>query len=72
MATAATTSVSLTSIVNIIQLALTALANLPVVGPDAALADVFVGILQKAMAGYQTASGAPLNLANLPLETPVS
>jgi hypothetical protein len=62
---------SLTSILNIIQIALTALEGLPVVGPEATLAATFTSILQNALAAYHSASGAPLDLNKIPLETPV-
>lgn len=60
------------SILLILQTALNALAVIPAVGPDAALAGVFINIIQSGMAAYHTAAGAPLDLTKLPLETPVA
>jgi len=65
-------SVSLSSILLIIQTALTALAALPAVGPEAALAIPFIQILQAGLTAYHAAAGAPLDLTKIPLETPVA
>lgn len=66
-----TPAVSLTNILNIIQLALSGLSKIPVVGGDAALAGVFIGILQYGLNAYHSAAGQPLDVTKLPLETPV-
>ena len=55
----------------ILQLALATLSVIPATAPEAALGGVLVQIIQKAMAGYQAASGAPLDLTKIPLETKV-
>jgi hypothetical protein len=55
----------------ILQIALAALATVPAIGADAALAAAFLSIIQKAMAGYEAAAGAPLDLSKLPIEAPV-
>lgn len=60
------------SILLILQTALNALAVIPAVGPEAALAGVFIGIIQQGMTAYHQAAGAPLDLTKLPLETPVA
>lgn len=60
------------SILLIIQAALGALAVIPVVGPEAALAIPFIQILQTALAAYAQAAGKPLDLSKIPLETPVA
>lgn len=62
---------NLTSILTIIQVALNALATIPAIGTDAALANVFIAIIQNAMVAYHSAAGAPLDLAKLPMEKPV-
>ena len=64
-------SVSLGSILQIIQAALMALTAIPAIGADAALAGVFIGILQSALNAYHSAAGVPLDVTKLPLETPV-
>lgn len=56
----------------ILQISLAALAVIPATAPEAALGGVLVTIIQKAMAGYQTAAGMPLDLSKLPIETPVA
>jgi hypothetical protein len=66
------TNSALTEILAILNVALGALSTIPAIGADAALASVFLTIIQKAMAAYTTASGAPLDLSKLPLEAPVS
>lgn len=72
MSTPATSRISVSQILQIIQIALGALAALPVVGPEAALAAPFVRILQAGLDAYSQASGAPLDLTKIPLETPVA
>lgn len=62
---------SLQSILQILSISLNALSVIPVVGPEAALAETFLSIIQKSMAAYQTASGQPLDLTKLPMEKPV-
>ena len=64
-------SLSIASILSILSVALNALATLPAIGADAALASVFINIIQSAMTAYHVAAGAPLDLSKLPLETPV-
>ena len=61
-----------TSILQIIQIGLNALTVIPLVGTDAALASVFIALIQSGMNAYHAAAGAPLDLTKLPLETPVS
>jgi hypothetical protein len=65
-------NVSISSILTIIQIALNALSVIPAVGADAALAGVFINILQAGMVAYNAAAGAPLDLSKIPLETPVA
>jgi len=50
---------------------LLALTAIPAIGADAALAGVFIGILQSALNAYHSAAGVPLDVTKLPLETPV-
>lgn len=64
--------VSVPGILAIIQIALNALAVIPAVGPEAALAGVFINIVQSGMAAHHAATGAALDLTKLPLETPVA
>ncbi len=61
-------NVSLTSILTIIQVAVAALSAIPAVGADAALAGVFVKILQNAVTAYNGAAASPLDLTKLPIE----
>jgi hypothetical protein len=65
-------AVSVTNILLIIQLTLSALQSVPVIGADAALAGVFVKILQAALAEYQTQTGKPFDATTIPQQTPVS
>jgi len=58
-------------ILGILSIALNALTVIPAIGTDAALAGVFISIIQRAMNAYHGAAGAPLDLTKLPLETPV-
>ena len=55
----------------ILQVALTALAAIPATAPEAALGGVLVNIVQKAMAGYAAAAGAPLDITKIPQEAKV-
>ncbi len=66
------TNPTLTEILAILSVALNALSTIPAIGADAALANVFLTIIQKALSAYNSAAGAPLDLSKLPLETPVS
>jgi hypothetical protein len=59
------------TILLIIQTALAALANIPVVGPEAQLAAAFLKIYQNAAALYQSETGKPFDPLNIPLETKV-
>jgi hypothetical protein len=59
----------LTSILSIIQLALTVLQTIPVIGGDAALANSLLGILTNALNLYQAEAGVPLDLTKIPLES---
>jgi|HubBroStandDraft_1064217.scaffolds.fasta_scaffold03153_11 hypothetical protein len=63
---------TLTEILAILSVALNALSTIPAIGADAALANVFLTIIQKAMAAYTAASGAPLDLSKIPIEAPVA
>lgn len=63
---------SITFILTILQIALSALETVPAIGGDVALADAFISIIQNAMNAYHAAAGAPLDLTKLPLETPVT
>lgn len=63
---------TITLILTILQAALSALAGLKdPIGTDATLAAAFIAIISQAQAAYQAQTGQPLNLANIPLETPV-
>jgi hypothetical protein len=64
-------SISVTSILNILTIALAALSALPVVGPEAALADDLVKIITAGMAAYQSATGQALDLTKMPIEVQV-
>ena len=68
----ASSSVSLSGILTIIQVALTALAAIPAVGPEAGLAIPFIQILQAGLNAYNQAAGVPLDVTKIPLETPVA
>ena len=59
------------TILLVIQTALSALSNLPVVGPEAALAAAFLKIYQNAAALYQAETGQPFDVTKIPLETKV-
>jgi hypothetical protein len=59
------------SILSIIQAALGALSTLPVVGPGAELASVFLQIYQNATALYQAETGQPFDVTKIPIETKV-
>jgi hypothetical protein len=63
---------SLTGILSIITIAMTALEATPVIGAVDKTALALIQILQTALAEYHTATGQSLNLANIPLETPVA
>ena len=60
------------SILLIIQTALTALSAVPQTAAGAAVAEGFTQILVAGLNAYHTATGAPLDLTKIPLETPVS
>jgi hypothetical protein len=62
---------SLTSILQIIQIALTALSAIPAVGAVEKEVSALVGLLQAGLLAYHQASGAPLDLTKIPLETPI-
>lgn len=62
----------LASILSIIQLALTLLQTIPVIGGDVALAKSLLGILTNGLNLYNQEAGQPLDLTKIPLETPVS
>jgi hypothetical protein len=57
-----------TEILSILNIALSALTGIPAIGADAALANVFVQIIQKALSAYNSASGQPLDLTKIPIE----
>lgn len=59
------------NILSILQIALAALAAVPGVGADAAVVNALVQIIQKAMLAYEAATGAPLDLTKVPIESPV-
>ena len=62
----------LTNILAIINLALSALSKIPVVGADASLAAAILGILQAALAEYESQTGQPFDATKIPQQTPVS
>lgn len=64
-------AINVSNILSIIQIALGALSTIPIVGTDAALASVFIKIIQNAMNSYHAATGQPLDLTKIPLEVPV-
>ena len=60
-------------ILTIIQAALAGLSTLKgAAGQDAVLASTFTTIIQNGMAAYQSATGQPLDLTKIPIETPVA
>lgn len=61
----------LQSILQIIQLALTVLSSIPVIGGDVKLASTVLGILTNGLNLYNQEAGQPLDLSKIPLETPV-
>jgi len=63
---------TISEILGFLSIALNALGTIPAIGADVALAGVFVQLIQKAMNAYHAASGQPLDLTKIPLETPVS
>jgi hypothetical protein len=65
------TGLSAATFLQILQIAMIALSVIPATAPEALAAEALIGIIQKAMAGYQAASGQPLDLTKIPLETPV-
>ena len=58
----------LQNILQIINAALQGLQLVPVVGPFAGLANIFLGILQNGLATYQAETGQPLDLTKIPQE----
>jgi hypothetical protein len=60
-----------TIFLEILQVALATLSAIPATAPEAVLGGVLVTIIQKAMAGYAAAAGAPLDLSKIPIETKV-
>jgi hypothetical protein len=64
-------SISISGILQMLSIALNALTAIPVIGTDAALAGVFINIIQAGMKAYSGATGQPLDLSKIPLETPV-
>jgi hypothetical protein len=58
----------LQTILQIIQAALAGLSAVPLIGPDAALASVFLGIFQSATSLYQTETGTPFDITKIPQE----
>lgn len=65
-------AVSVTNILAIIQLVLSALSKVPVIGTVSADVSILLQILQNAMAAYHSATGSPLDLTKIPLESPVA
>lgn len=59
------------SILLIIQTALTALTAVPQTAAGAVIAQGFMSILVSSLTAYHQATGAPLDLTKIPLETPV-
>lgn len=57
--------------IEILQVALAAMAVIPATAPEAAIGGALVTIIQKSMAGYEAAAGAPLDLTKLPIEAKV-
>lgn len=71
--TPVTVSVSpLSSILDILSVALNALAVIPALGGSPAIAGAFVQIIQSAMNAYHAQTGQPIDLSKIPLETPVA
>jgi hypothetical protein len=64
-------NLSLTSILQIIQIALTALQAIPATGAVDREVSALVGLLQAGLNAYHQASGSPLDLTRIPLETPI-
>lgn len=58
-------------ILAIIQAALAGLSTIPAAGVAAGAGLAFVQIIQSGMAAYQAETGKPLDLTQIPLETPV-
>jgi len=61
----------LQNILSIINLALQGLSVIPTLTLPIAVEQTLQGILTKALATYVQETGAPINLANIPSETPV-
>ena len=58
----------LQNILGIINLSLQGLQLVPVVGSAAGVADLFLGILQNALAAHQAETGQPFDITKIPLE----
>lgn len=69
--TATPTPSKLSTILEIIQLALAGLQAVPVTSVAAGLASTFLGIFQNATNLYQQETGQPFDVTKIPLETPV-
>ena len=67
----ATTTPAPSKLQTILSIIQAALSGLSVAGLPTALEAVFVDILQSALAAYQAESGQPLNVLNIPIETPL-
>jgi len=61
----------LQTILAIINAALQGLTLVPGIGNAASLGLLFEGILKNALAAYQAEAGKPIDLTQIPLETPV-
>ena len=61
----------LQTILAIINAALQGLTLVPGIGSAASLGLLFEGILKNALAAYQAEAGKPIDLTQIPLETPV-
>ena len=64
-------NLTVSNILQILQLVLAALAALPVVGADAQLVAALIGIYQKAAAAYELAAGQPFDVTKIPIEAHV-
>jgi len=59
------------SILLILQTALVALEAVPATAAGAAIAQSLLTIITQSMSAYKAATGQPLDLTKIPLETPV-
>lgn len=63
--------VSVSTLLEILTIALAGLSAVPATAEGAAIASVFVKLITTTMQAYQQATGQPLDLTKIPFEQPV-